>query len=183
MPKQQLSQEFDQISIISIIIVIIGILFGGYIIYTNRIAEIQNLRNAQEKERLRNHVGKLQEAYDRCQQNLPEVKETAWLLGRVAKIANENRIKLEAIKPKPMLREKDYLKFSIELDIKCTYHELGSFISRLESHKKFIRVDKLAVNVIKEKPSEADEKKDTSPLADVLLEVSTFVFNRLKVTL
>lgn len=178
MPKSQLPPELDKNSFISILMVIVILMWGLNFIYKNRVAEIQTIRNEQTRVDLRNKVSQMQEVYDGNQQKLPEVKETAWLLGEVAKIANQNRIKLQAIRPKPMQQEKDFTKFSIELNIKCTYHELGSFISRLESSKKFIRVDRCDIKISEE--AGADE---SDVVADVQLEVSTFVFNRQSVQL
>lgn len=176
MAKGGLLQDLDRQGLVSIVMVVIVLIFGGRLIYANRSEQLNSVYAGQKKAQLCNEIGKLREKYDSYENNLPEVKETAWLLGEVAKIANQNRIKLQSIQPKPMVREKDIIRFAISLSIRCTYHELGGFISRLESSKKFIHVDRFNVN---SKGSDETMESNDSPTADVQMELSTFVFNRL----
>jgi len=96
---------------------------------------------------------------------LPEVKrlilesEIPALLKYISGLANKNGIRITQMSPtkeskpsdvKPAKNEKEpqapaFIPVKITLDLTCTYHRLGAFISELENSKDFIAVEELRI--------------------------------------
>lgn len=99
----------------------------------------------QEVEQLKTTVG---EKSDRI---LPK-ESVPLILEKLSRLANENGIKIDNIKPladreKSILKkkERDYLALPIQLKAKSGYHNLGKFLNRLEQGEIFFRVKEFSM--------------------------------------
>ena len=73
----------------------------------------------------------------------PEAKDTSWLLKEISRISSEEGIEISSIESGD-LKERDlYFKLNVILNVYASYHQLGVFLSRVESEEKFFRVESL----------------------------------------
>jgi len=87
-----------------------------------------------------NTTGKRLEFYSK---SLPEAKDTSWLLKEISRISSEEGIETSSIESGD-LKEKDlYSKLNVTLNVYASYHQLGVFLSRVESEEKFFRIESL----------------------------------------
>ena len=76
---------------------------------------------------------------------LPKTADTDWLISQSAAVAVEAGIQLNTVRPDSPAAEKDYTRLTVTVESVATYHELGRFVSRLESAQPFIRIDRVKV--------------------------------------
>ncbi len=92
-------------------------------------------------------------------------QDVVWLLRTVGELANEADIHLSTISPQPPKHRGEFTQVSVSLRLTASYHQLGQFLSRLESAEHLLRVDKLNLS--------PKASGDGASEADVDLVVST----------
>lgn len=85
-------------------------------------------------------LGKHLKVYEK---RLPEGRGVSWLLSQVSDMASGENIEIASIKPGTPEKRGLYTKLYVEMDITSTYHQLGMFISKIESSEKFLRVERI----------------------------------------
>jgi len=121
-------------------------------------------------------VGKHLKVYEK---RIPEHKGVSWLLSVVSDMASKERIELSSIKPGTPEDRGLYVKLYVTLDTVSTYHQLGEFISRVESSESFLRVEGID---IKRLDLEGDFQEDGTGFkpfdAKSHIEISTIVLKK-----
>lgn len=105
---------------------------------------------------------------DSYQIRFSPTKEAAWLIGELNRMADESGVVLQSAAPIGQDEKGGYSKITIRVEAKASYHQLGDFISRIESAPKFIKVLILRA----EKPTNPEEAKQG--LVKSALSVSVF---------
>ena len=69
---------------------------------------------------------------------------TEWLMNEIVQQAQEQHVRLDVVTPLPQTPWKDQAtEFKVQLRFAAPYHQVGQFVSALESNLKFLRVDSL----------------------------------------
>ena len=91
--------------------------------------------------------------------SLLEKRDAAPLIDAVNRLAEESTLTLISVTPQPPQKQGQYDRLPIEVELQCTYHQLGGFLSRIESSKRFLRVDSVKM----------EERRDPNNTAPGLL--------------
>ncbi|MBN3038029.1 MAG: type 4a pilus biogenesis protein PilO [Candidatus Omnitrophica bacterium] len=62
------------------------------------------------------------------------------LLDMITPLAKECGIAIETFSPRPLSHKEGFAYIPLEIPLRCGYHQVGKFISLLESNKELIRV-------------------------------------------
>lgn len=120
----------------------------------------------ESKNRVLAEVGPMEKRIDGYQPRLAHGGDVEWLRSKVIETAHRAQVKIISISPSRQDEKKLYIRVPITAGLECGYHQLGDFISKLESSKQFIKVDSIDLTVEK-----AEEGAST---AKVDLTLSTF---------
>lgn len=167
MLKKIVPNEFKQQLLVSGVVFIIALFIGGRLILRYTFYKFGEYKQLRKRIVMENQIGKKLAELKKIREELPVVKESSQFLGEVAKIAGQLNIKLVTISALPIERYGEYTKISVKLDITTTYNELGNFVCKLETAKRFINIDEVSAQL-----TGKAEKKVV--LLDVSITVSTF---------
>lgn len=155
--------------LISAIIIFIA-LWVANSISRSQAARIQKMKARVAEERDKNRtlagIGGVEKEIASYQPRIASERNNEWLRRSVTEMADQYRVKIVSISPQAPDDKEVYVRLPLKLEVECGYHQLGEFISRLESSKEFIKVDGLDLTV-----KEAEEGR---MVARVSLIVSTF---------
>jgi len=82
-------------------------------------------------------------------------------------MAGQLNLKLKSISASPVERHDEFVKLGVQLEIDTTFHELGLFVSKLETAETAILVSDLSVD------SDATRQQARSPRVDARMRVDT----------
>jgi Tfp pilus assembly protein PilO len=147
-----------------LIIALAGIAILTFAIAWNRIIQPANAtllsiqtEKASQKRRqdlIRDLIA-LQKKVDSYHIRFSPTKEATWLIGELNRMADESGVVLQSAAPVGQDEKGGYDKITIRVEAKASYHQLGDFMSRIESAPKFIKVLILRA----EKPANPEEAK------------------------
>lgn len=147
-----------KILFISAAVALLAVFIGVAFIYGPFISRKVGLRNRIIEERKRNlylaQIKILKEHVNLYEERLPEQKSLSLLLDEVSRLASESGLEIISIKPEPPEDKGRFIKFSIRLKADLTYHRLGSFLSKFESSKKFIKIENIQLRRVEEAQEE-----------------------------
>lgn len=113
----------------------------------------QNIKSAEENikniEAVQRRLNDLKKRIGSYENRLPQKKEIPSLLQYLSEIAAESGVKITSIEPVKEIApagSKDYTEIPIALSAKCGYHQLGTFISKLESSPRFMKVSNIKIS-------------------------------------
>lgn len=104
------------------------------------------LTDYQQTQGSRVQVAQSLQEIERLRKRFPQNLETEWLLREISRLAEEAHLQLTTIlptSPKKVLGVEEVMTLSVALEFTASYHQLGKFLSILESAPVFIRVDEL----------------------------------------
>ena len=158
---------------LNILIAIIA-LFVAYRIYEVQAKKLAVLKEKSETETKKNAIlDDISQIYQRINTLKKGVnsKDISTAINTIASMAKENSVKIISIRPQKEQPGYLYTKYPIELVVSLdSYHSLGKFISKLESHP-----DIYSVEVLEMKPQvfwqegEADQKISVNILIYTIL--------------
>jgi Tfp pilus assembly protein PilO len=112
----------------------------------------QNIKLAQSSIKsigiLKNQLSDLKQRIGNYENRLPQKKEIPTILQHLSQMAIESGVKITSIEPARELipsASKDYTEVPITLTAKCGYHQLATFISKLESSRQFMKVSNIKI--------------------------------------
>lgn len=162
----------NKIFFISGSIIFIVIFIGTVFIYKPFILKKEGLKNKIQEETKRNlylaQIKLIKEHVDLYEKRLPERKSVSWLLEEVSRIASESALELISIKPEGPEERGNFTKLPIRIEAHSTYHELGKFLSQLESSKKFFKIEDLQLKRVEEEGGK-DTAKSFKIRANILM--------------
>ena len=144
-----LKMEKNKSIAITICILIVTFITGYNFIYKANIKKIDLLNKKIEEMinigRLSNDVQELQDkinTYIKMRNDLPN---SSSFLSKIVDIANACGIKIDSVNlGKPIIEDEKYTFLPCKIAFTAPYYRLRFFINRLETDKKFIRVDSLS---------------------------------------
>lgn len=122
----------------------------------------QQLREAQQEQDLRAHVAFSLQEFEHQRQRLAQSPDPDWLLQEVGKLVHDAGIEVRALIPQAPQKGAEFTRLAVSLQFTSTYHQLGQFLSRIESAQHSITVEELDVT----------PERSTSGLAQVRLLLS-----------
>jgi Tfp pilus assembly protein PilO len=147
--KKNEKKKPNKIIVISALIIVVALISGIVLIYMPFANKNRSLRSQILDERDRNvligkirGIGKHLKIYNKA---FPEARDVSWLLGEVSDMASKEHIEVASIKPGMPEDRGLCTELNIVLDTVSTYHQLGKFLSRIESSEKFLRIASIAI--------------------------------------
>ena len=101
----------------------------------------QELETEKRKSEILRRIVQLESTINGTRASLLEKRDAAPLIDAVNRLAEESTLTLVSVTPQPPQKQGQYDRLPIEVELQCTYHQLGRFLSRIESSKRFLRVD------------------------------------------
>jgi len=104
------------------------------------------LTDRQQTQGFREQTAKSLQEIEQLRTRLPQNLETEWLVREVSRLAEEADVQLITILPissRQVAGVEGVLTLSVALEFTASYHQLGKFLSTVESAPAFIRVDEL----------------------------------------
>ena len=134
--------------------------------------EIENAQKTLKQEGdIKEAIKRVEDRLAYYKRQLPEERETHWLLEELNRIANKTGIKFVSVTPLPPEKNDivgggSYFEIPMRIALGCGYHHLGRFINEIENSSRFMKVKDVRI---------ALSKKDILR-HDVTLVMSSFVF-------
>lgn len=127
-----------------VLFIILAILIGKNLIYKYTSEKLVRLRKQAEDAKEKNNISEDIAILDgrlRAYQNrsLPTQAPGAFL-DRIAQLAKEADVRINAFNPLPIVYTEHYIEMPIKVLLRCDYHQLGHFLSLLESNREFIEI-------------------------------------------
>lgn len=158
-----------RIFVISAVIIMLVLVVANSI-FRSQSRRIEGLKakvaEEREKNRLLIEIGEMVEEIDSYQPRIPLERDVDWLRMEVIRMANESGVKIISITPRSPEKRHLYTRLAVEMEVECGYHQLGEFVSKLESSKRFIKIDSLNL--------EAGGATGAERIAKASITVSTF---------
>ena len=155
--------------LISVVIIFIALRVASSI-FRSQAARSQKLKARVAEERDKNRalagIGKVEKEIASYQPRIVPERNDEWLRRSVTDMAGQSRVEIVSISPQAPDDKGVYVRLPLRLEVECEYHQLGDFISKMESSEKFIKVDALNRGVI--------GTKEGRTIARVSLTISTF---------
>ena len=168
MIRKIISKEIQKILLIGVTFFVLILIWGGKSIYKQSNQKLEVYKKQRQRVKLENKVGRKLNELVQLKKKMIVIRESSRFLAEVAKIAGQLNLKLTAISALPREKHNDFIKVSISLEIDTTYHELGMFVSKLESGDVLMAIDKLNVN------TKLNKANANSPKILAKLIISTF---------
>lgn len=147
--KKGEKKKLNNIVILSAVIIIVTLVTGTAFICLPFLNKNKSLRAEILHERDRNvlvgkirALGKHLKVYNK---RIPAQRGVSWLLSVVSDMASKEQIELSSIKPGAPEDRGSYTQLYVILETISTYHQLGRFLSRVESSEKFLRVEDINI--------------------------------------
>lgn len=153
-------KNYKRNTIVSIILVV-GLAFSFQaFVFRNKQKEIKMLESKcdmlkitlnRAKQSMHNYkklsagIDSTSSVWQELEQCLPETQEMSELLREIAKAGELSKVNIVLSKPLPPDTYKLYVENPLEIKVRCGYHELGRFLSRLANHRRLINVRKLEI--------------------------------------
>jgi len=169
MPNNELIEKYKN-KILNVLVVIIAIFIANNI-YKNQTALIMSLNKAKDMEEKKNLVlGQISELEKKfkVRKDFINNKDISLSINNINGIAQELGVKINAIRPQEKRDYPLYTKYPFDLSLNFKdYHQLGTFISRLESHQDIYIIEKINIRKLRY------GSEDVSDLLSVDLTLST----------
>jgi len=109
----------------------------------------------------REKLKRLKAAYNKYERRFSKEEEIPQLLEKLSKIASESEVAILAVRPatvragkKDKKLEKIFREVPIQISAKGGYHQLGSFINRLETLDRFLKITDISIKQNPKTPKE-----------------------------
>lgn len=119
----------------------------GYNIHRHAQAQLRAIRQriAQEQmlQRTQTEIGATLEQVERYRKRLPSEPNTSWLVNEIVTLTEQANLQLSTITQTPPQVFPQFTRLAIEIELSASYHQLGTFLDRLERAEQFIQVEHL----------------------------------------
>lgn len=104
-----------------------------------------------EKSEIVESLASIEEKLAQRQRYLLGHPDTALVIEIINKIGEESGMELSSITPQRVEKKGPYARIPIQVESRCTWHELGEFSSRLEESSPFMKFDRINLQGLEEK--------------------------------
>ena len=162
-----------RIFVISAVIIMLTLVVANSI-FRSQSGRIERLKaeaaEEHEMNRLLVEIGRAVEEIDSYLPRIPLEKNVDWLRREVTRIAAESEVKIVSITPRSPEKKDLYTRLAVGMEVECGYHQLGEFVSELESSKRFTNIDSLKLD--------AGKVEGAEWIAEARITVSTFYLKK-----
>ncbi|MBL7130171.1 MAG: type 4a pilus biogenesis protein PilO [Candidatus Omnitrophica bacterium] len=155
--------------IVFILIIVLAFFIGYNGLYKYYLGRIDDAKRQIEEEKKKNDISGIIGILDRkmqaYQKKVFPTTEITQLLDKVSELAKEAGIGIETFNPLPAAYKDQYVELSLTVPIRCEYHQLGEFLSLIESSEKFIWVKEL----IMKKSTVTSRQEAVTPKIDLTI--------------
>ena len=74
-----------------------------------------------------------------------DAESNATLIQTINQIAQQSGMTLSSVTPIEAEKQDTTIQYSLLIESDCTFHELGRFISKIESYEKFLKIGEMNV--------------------------------------
>ncbi len=143
MIKKIVPQKIQKTLLAGSTIFVLIFIWGGSFMYEKNNVKLKKIKIQCQRVRLENKVGVKLNELTKIRKKMTVIQESSRFLAEVAKTAGQLNLKLKAISALPREKRNDFIKLAVSLEVDTTYHEMGLFISKIESSEVFMSVDKM----------------------------------------
>jgi len=133
--------------IVFVLIIILAFLAGYNGIYKYYLKRMASIKLQLEEERKKNDIlgiiGLLERELRVYQERSFSTAGITPLLDSVSQMAKQVGIEIEGFNPLPTISREQYIEILLKVPLRCKYHQLGQFLSLIESNREFIWVKHL----------------------------------------
>lgn len=134
--------------LLNIAVILIALLIA-HNIHKGQVRSVAALKEKKETELKKNEIlGNISQLEKRLNlyKNLLNKKDISLIINTLNKIAKDAEVKINSIKPQAERAYPVYLKYPFDLTVEAeSYHSLGRFISKLESHPHIYLVEQATI--------------------------------------
>ncbi len=132
------------------IIALLTFIIAFNLIYKPGKAKISSLQIEIKKQQQINHlvdsIGNFRREIQTYRSRSAPFAKTDWLVSAVTQQAAKTGVKIESIESYSPVVSGEYTYLRCKISCKSAYHDLGKFLSLLESQREFIEVERLNIN-------------------------------------
>ncbi len=148
---------------------VLGLLIGKNAVVEPARYQLTNLRAKQDSEQRKaealSQVAQLESRVAGYRGVLLERRDVSAFIESINRMADESGVSLASVTPMSLEKlERGYIKIPIQIELKCRYHHIGRFVSRIESSPVFIKIESLRI----QKQSEGTEEEDSLSISMIL---------------
>jgi type IV pilus assembly protein PilO len=143
-------------------VILLALIIGNnlYQFQKRKIAYLKTeIKKEESKNRLVREIVLLNKKIGSYEKRLPRQRDVSWLMRKVTQLAKDAQVKIISLKPQAIDRQVGYVRIPLEIKLNCSYHELGGFLSNIESSPEFIRINSLQLISSTQQISETEEEK------------------------
>lgn len=136
-----------KILVMTAVIFLLGALVGKHFLIDTDLGTLKDLAGQLAAENQKEEtLGKLSELdkkiknYDRY---FEKTEDNSWLIENVNRLAVSSGVNLGSITPQQTEMGENFNKLFLRLELRCGYHELGKFLSGIESGPRFIKISEV----------------------------------------
>lgn len=147
MAREAVMKSEDKLLILRIGLTVGALLIGWHYIASPKIDEVKKLRLQQEaeikKEEILKNIAGMEAKEKTYKSGLSEGQEVSWLIESLNQMAQASSVTLTSMVPASKADLGDYRKLPVGIEASGSYHQIGNFVSRIESDPRFIDVENL----------------------------------------
>lgn len=167
--KKIIPRELQQIFIIGAFVFLVLFFIGAKNLHKYHIMEILNIKKQRRRVELENSVAAQLSKLKKIKEEITIVNESSRFLAEIAKMSGQLNLKITSISAVPIEKRDEFIKLGVNLEIDTNYHEMGVFMSKLESAQLFVTVEKL------EMLSNLAKETADAPRVNAKMNLTTFV--------
>jgi Tfp pilus assembly protein PilO len=119
-----------------------------YIPQRHKISSIkQELEKVREKLELIKKIDELQASIATYQLKIPAGGDVSWLIDELTRAAKQSDINVLSIDPLASQEQDIFWKHLLRMRLEAGYHQLGEFLSTVESLESFVKIDSLQMGI------------------------------------
>lgn len=144
----------NKVMIIAVAAGLLALNYGYNEVYSKTTKAIAAIRLQMGDETLKldvfQRLSLLQGEIDVYKKYFSGAKDNLWLVDKVSIAVKDAGLEVISLNPKPLVTLKDFLYFKIDVSARGSFHQLGDFVSLIESSGEFMRIETLSFKKDKE---------------------------------
>ena len=137
-----------KIIVMTALIFLLGALAGKHFFIdqdfkTLKDISVQMTAEKQKEETLK-HIQDLDNKIKSYEKYFVNTEDGSWLIENVNRLAKASGVALVSMTPQQAEAGEDIGKFVLRLEARCGFHELGKFVSGIESEARFIKISEVS---------------------------------------
>ena len=114
--------------------------------------------NVYSKQQFLQSIPVLEKKMDIYKHSIADNSEISWFIEELNKMAKQSSILLISITPMGDENKGDFQKSTMKIETQCAYHELGDFVSRIESSSRFIKISGFHAEILRQQSADKNIK-------------------------